>query len=66
MAKAFEYKKTTISKLKAIGTIDTDNMTIDIDGETKSIKSLLEDFNGADVTITCAVKTDEDLAEDGE
>lgn len=66
MAKTFEYKRTTVSKLKAIGVIDTDKMTIDIDGEEKSIKDLLADFNGGAITLTCGIRTDEDLSEDGE
>lgn len=64
MAKTFEYKRTTVSKLKAIGVIDTDKMTIDIDGEEKSIKDLLADFNGTDITLAVQVKSEEDL-EDG-
>lgn len=64
MAKTFEYKRTTVSKLKAIGTLDVSKMTIDIDGEEKSIKDLLADFNGTDITLAVQVKSEEDL-EDG-
>lgn len=61
MAKEYEYKRVTTTKIKAVGTIDTDAGTIDVEGETKKITELLSDFNGGAVTLTCQVKEEEDL-----
>lgn len=65
MAKTFEYKKTTTAKLRAVGMVDADKMTIEIDGVEKSIKKLMQDFNGAAVTFTVAIKEETDM-EDSE
>lgn len=61
MAQAFSYKKTQNTKLKAVGTLDVDNMFVYIDDEPKSLKSLLKDFNGAVVDLQVNVKSEEDL-----
>jgi hypothetical protein len=63
MAKEFSYKKTTTTKLQAIGVIDTDKLTIDVEGDTKSIADLLKDFNGATVTLAVQVKEEEEIEE---
>ena len=47
----FSYKVTTTTAMKVAGTIDTDCMTIDIDGEPKKLSTLLSDFNGTDIEI---------------
>lgn len=57
----FKYNKSITTTLKACGLIDTDNGTIDIDGETKSILQLISDFNGCEAEISVRVKTDTEL-----
>ena len=61
MAKEFSYKKTTTTKLQAIGVLDTDKGTIDVEGETKGLLELLKDFNGAVVTLAVQVKEEEEI-----
>ena len=58
----FAYKK-TVTSMKVAGIIDTEKMTIDIDGEEKNISTLLSDFNGAGVEINIKVKDEELLNE---
>lgn len=60
---AFTYKKTETTTLKATGIIDTDRMVIDIDGEEKSLSTLLSDFNGACIEMCLKVKNEIDLDE---
>lgn len=59
----FAYKKTVTTSMKVVGIIDTEKMTIDIDGEEKNISTLLSDFNGAGVEINIKVKDEELLNE---
>ena len=33
----FAYKKTTTTAMKVAGILDTDNMTVDVDGEEKKL-----------------------------
>ncbi len=59
----FVYKKTETTTMKVAGIIDTDKMIIDVDGEEKSIATLLSDFNGGCVEINVKTKNEEELAE---
>lgn len=59
----FAYKKTTTTAMKVAGIIDTDNMTVDVDGEVKKFSTLLSDFNGAGIEINIKVKNEEELDE---
>ena len=59
----FAYKKSVTTSMKVAGIIDTEKMTIDIDGEEKNISTLLSDFNGAGVEINIKVKDEELLNE---
>lgn len=59
----FSYKKTTTTAMKVAGIIDTDNMTVDVDGEVKKLSTLLSDFNGAGIEINIKVKNKEELDE---
>ena len=59
----FTYKRTTTTSMKVAGIIDTDNMTVDIDGEVKKLSTLLSDFNGAGIEINVKVKDEEEIAE---
>lgn len=59
----FSYKKTTTTAMKVAGIIDTDNMTIDVDGEEKKLSTLLSDFNGTGIEINVKVKDEEEINE---
>lgn len=59
----FAYKKTTTTAMKVAGIIDTDKMTIDVDGEEKKLSTLLSDFNGGGIEINVKVKDEEELDE---
>ena len=59
----FVYKRLTQTSMKIAGIIDTDNMTVDVDGEDKKLSTLLSDFNGAGVEINIKVKDEEELDE---
>lgn len=59
----FSYKQTTNIVLKACGILDTDNGTITVDDEEKSINTLLSDFNGAFVELNLKTKNEVELSE---
>ena len=59
----FVYKKTETTNMKIAGVIDTDKMTVDVDGEEKSLATLLSVFNGIGVEIKVATKNEEELDE---
>lgn len=59
----FSYKKTTTTAMKVAGIIDTDNMTVDVDGDIKKLSTLLSDFNGAGIEINVKVKDEEEIDE---
>lgn len=61
--KSFTYKKTETTSMKVIGILDTDRMTIDVDGDEKSLATLLSDFNGGEIEINIKTKCEEDLEE---
>ena len=59
----FTYKRTETTTMKVAGIIDTDRMVIDVDGEEKSLTTLLSDFNGGCVEINVKTKNEEELDE---
>ena len=59
----FVYKKTTQTSMKVAGIIDTDKMTVDVDGDVKKLSTLLSDFNGGCVEINIKIKDEEELDE---
>lgn len=63
MAKAFTYKRTTTTNMKVAGILSTDYMLIDVDGEIKSLATLLSDFNGEVVEIAVKTKDETELEE---
>jgi hypothetical protein len=63
MAKNLVYKKQESVILKVIGLLDIDRMTIDVEGEEKSIKTLAQDFDGTEVELTLKIKNDVELDE---
>lgn len=63
MANAFSFKEVTTKTMKITGMVDTDNMTIDVDGEEKSLATLLSVFNGVDIELVAKVKAESELDE---
>ena len=59
----FAYKKTVTTAMKVAGILDSDNLTVDVDGEEKKLSTLLSDFNGALIEINIKVKDEEELDE---
>lgn len=53
----FVYKKTMQTSMKIAGIIDTENMTVEIDGDEKKLATLLSNFNGEYIEINVKVKS---------
>ena len=63
MANAFSFKEVTTKTMKVIGMVDTDRMVINVDGEEKSLATLLSVFNGTDIELVAKVKAESELDE---
>lgn len=59
----FVFKETKQTSMKITGIIDTDNMTVEVDGEEKKLATLLSVFNGGGVEINVKVKEENELDE---
>lgn len=57
----FVFKESKTTSMKIDGFIDTDNMTIDVDDEQKSITKLFSLFNCGAVEINIKVKDEKEL-----
>lgn len=60
---SFTYKLTTKKNMKATGILDLSHMTIEIDGESKSIRTLLSGYDQAAITLSVETKDEEELDE---
>ena len=49
--------------MKITGMLDTDRMVVDLDGEEKSLATLLSAFNGVDIELVAKVKAESELDE---
>ena len=63
MANAFSFKEVTTKTMKITGMLDTDRMVMDVDGEEKSLSTLLSVFNGTDIELVAKVKAESELDE---
>lgn len=63
MANAFSFKEVTTKTMKIAGMLDTDRMTVDVDGEGKSLATLLSVFNGVDIELVAKIKSESELDE---
>ena len=63
MANAFSFKEVTTRTMKIAGMLDTDRMVMDVDGEEKSLATLLSAFNGVDIELVAKVKAESELDE---
>lgn len=59
----FSYKRTETTAMKVAGIFDAKRMVIDVDGEEKSLSTLLSDFDGGAIEVNIKVKNEEDLTE---
>ena len=66
MGKSLVYKKSTVTTLKAIGTLELDKGVINVEGEEIPITELLKDFDNLDVEISMKIKDEEELSFDDE
>lgn len=66
MGKSLVYKKSTVTTLKAIGTLELDKGVINVEGEEIPITDLLKDFDNLDVEISMKIKDEEELSFDDE
>ena len=63
MANAFSFKEVTTRTMKIAGMLDSDRMVVDVDGEEKSLATLLSVFNGVDIELVAKVKAESELDE---
>ena len=63
MANTFSFKEVTTKTMKIVGNLDVDRMIIDVDGEEKSLTTLLSVFNGCDVDMVIKIKDESELDE---
>lgn len=63
MANTFSFKEVITKTMKISGILDSCAMTVDIEGEEKSLSTLLSAFNGAAIDLMVKVKSEEELEE---
>lgn len=59
----FTYKKTTTTAMKIAGILNSNDLTINVDGEEKKLSTLLSVFNDNDVEINVKIKEENELLE---
>lgn len=59
----FVFKETKQKSMKIAGILDSDNLTIDVDGEEKKLATLLSVFNDCDIEINVKIKEENELDE---
>lgn len=59
----FVFKHTESQNMKIAGVLDKETMTVEVDGEEKSLATLLSPFDGLAVEIKVAVKNEKELDE---
>lgn len=60
---SFVYKTVKTTSMKIAGVIDTDRMTIEVDGEEKKLSTLLQEFNNYEIEFNIKTKDEEELEE---
>lgn len=61
--KNFTYKRTETQNMKIVGVFDKETMTVDVDGDEKSLSTLLSPFEGTCVEIKVVTKNEQELDE---
>lgn len=59
----FVFKETKQKSMKIAGILDSDNLTIAVDGEEKKLATLLSVFNGTGIEINIKIKEENELDE---
>lgn len=59
----FAFKRTETQNMKIAGVFNKETMTVEVDGEEKSLATLLSPFEGLAVEIKVTVKNEEELDE---
>lgn len=59
----FVFKRTETKNMKIAGIVDVQNMNIEVDGEEKSLATLLSPFDNLAVEIKVVLKDEEELDE---
>lgn len=59
----FVFKRIEQKTMKIAGILDTDAMTIDVDGNEKRLSTLLSPFNSTEIEINVKIKSEEELDE---
>ena len=59
----FVFRETKQKSMKIAGILDSDNLTIAVDGEEKKLATLLSVFNDCDIEINVKIKEENELDE---
>lgn len=59
----FVFKETKQTAMKIVGILNSNDLTIDVDGEEKKLSTLLSVFNDSDVEINIKIKEENELVE---
>ena len=59
----FVFKETKQTAMKIVGILNSNDLTINVDGEEKKISTLLSVFNDSDVEINIKIKEENELVE---
>lgn len=59
----FVFKETKQTTMKIVGILNSNDLTINVDGEEKKLSTLLSVFNDSDVGINIKIKEENELVE---
>nr|DAT43611.1 MAG TPA: YonK protein [Caudoviricetes sp.]DAV83504.1 MAG TPA: YonK protein [Caudoviricetes sp.]DAV93014.1 MAG TPA: YonK protein [Bacteriophage sp.] len=59
----FVFKETKQTAMKIVGILNSNDLTINVDGEEKKLSTLLSVFNDSDVEINIKIKEENELVE---
>ena len=59
----FVFKETKQTAMKIVGILNSNDLTINVDGEEKKLSTLLSVFNDSDVEINIKIKEKNELVE---
>lgn len=59
----FVFKETKQTAMKIVGILNSNDLTINVDGEEKKLSTLLSVFNDSDIEINIKIKEENELVE---
>lgn len=62
--KNYIFKETKVTTKKLVGFYDSENHTIEVDGENKDVLQELEIFNGCPLELVLKIKEENDLSDE--